>query len=161
MEVLNTEISAQKDGRSDAELIVDKILEDTDFYLLEMGVRGHSGSHVVEVFLDSEEGAAIDEIARVSRKIANEFEEGEVFPVGYKLTVSTPGLDRPLTDRRQFKRHQGKSLKVTYTEGDTRKTVTGVLVSSDTRKITLEKTNKEIIDVDYSDIAKATIELPW
>lgn len=160
LEVLNNEI-ANDSGHSDAEATVNSILQGTEFYLVEMVIRGHAGSHVVEIYLDSEEGADIDEIARVSRTIATEFEDRELFPVGYKLTVSTPGLDRPLTDRRQFKRHEGKSLKVVYTEGDTRKTVKGVLVSSDARKITLEKTNKEIIDVDFSDIAKATIELPW
>ncbi len=137
------------------------MLEGTDLFLVELNIRGHEGSHVVEIYLDSEKGADIDEIARVSRKIASEFEDGEVFPVGYKLMVSTPGLDRPLTDRRQFKRHTDKTLKVRYTSGDTTKTVKGVLASSDSEGITLTQGNKENIDIEYGAIESARVELPW
>lgn len=85
---------------------------------LELAARGRR--HVVRVTVDLPDGPGgvdSDRLADVSREISEVLDEVDLVPGTYTLEVSTPGVDRPLTTPRHFRRAQGRLVTVALTEG--------------------------------------------
>ena len=140
-----------------------EVIAGSPLYLVDLAVRGQKGSRVVEIFVDSDEGLSVDELARVSREVGFLLETEEVIDGKYKLNVSSPGIDRPLVLPRQFKKNIGRRLEVQVQpeEGGSKKTLQGELVSADEEGIELAFGNKETRRIRYAEVARAKIQLPW
>ena len=142
--------------------LADEVLADTDLFVVDVSVRGWSGSRVVEVFVDRfgdpGEGAGSDDLTQVSRRLAFLLDAEDPIDGKYRLDVSSPGIDRPLTDRRQYRRHVGRDLKVKTADGET---LTGALVADGDETFTLETGDGAGREIAYADVAEARIQLPW
>lgn len=66
---------------------------------------------------DAVGSADLDAIAQASRGIGAALDEAGVPEGAYVLEVSTPGIDRPLTDRRHFKRARTRLVSFDLTDG--------------------------------------------
>lgn len=66
---------------------------------------------------DAVGSADLDAIAQASRGIGTALDEAGVPEGAYVLEVSTPGIDRPLTDRRHFKRARTRLVSFDLTDG--------------------------------------------
>lgn len=72
----------------------------------------------VTVLLDSDAGITIEECARVGRQLGNQMDEQNFFgEAPFNLEVSSPGVDFPLTQVRQFAKNVGRMLKVQVKDG--------------------------------------------
>ncbi len=60
--------------------------------------------------LDS--GVGVDDCAKVSRTVSALLDVEDPIRRGYTLEVSSPGIDRPLVDRRDFERFAGLAARV-------------------------------------------------
>ena len=96
---------------------LEEIITDPQYFLVELVVSGNDKIKIV-VLLDGDEGITIDFCASVSRQLAHKMEEDEVLENPYVLEVSSPGLDHPLTNLRQYKKNVGRNVKVETAEGD-------------------------------------------
>jgi ribosome maturation factor RimP len=87
-----------------------------DIYLVEAVVRG--GGRKIELDVDTDRGISIDQCARLSRTIRARlegFEENIMLAGGdFDLMVSSPGIGEPVRVQRQYLRHLGRRLRVTY-----------------------------------------------
>jgi len=64
---------------------------------------------LLKLVVDADGGAALDQIAEVSREVAARLDaSGVMGEVPYTLEVSSPGVDRPLTEPRHWRRAQGR-----------------------------------------------------
>ena len=97
-------------------------------------------------------------LADVSRRLGFLLETEDVFKSKYRLDVSSPGLDRPLTDPRQFRRHVGRDVKLTLASGET---VEGTLTDATPEAVTVEDASGETTTVPHADLRDARILLPW
>ena len=91
---------------------------------------------LLRVVVDSDQGVSLDDAAAVSRQLSAALDAGPVmgdFP--YTLEVSSPGVDRPLTDPRHWRRSVGRLVQVTAAEAGT---VTGRVVAADLDGVTLD-----------------------
>jgi len=139
--------------------LAEEAAADTDLFVVDVEVRGYEGSRVVSVYADSEAGAGADDLAALSRSLAFLLDTEDLVKGRYRLDVSTPGADRPLVDRRQYSRHVGRTLAVTYEAGeDQLVTVQGELVSADGDALTLDGVAAPI---SYDSIREARVQLPW
>ncbi len=98
--------------------------------------------HVVRVTVDGDGGVSHDVLGIVSRDISVALDEAEEtggeFPTSpYILEVSSPGVDRPLTLPRHWRRNIGRLVKVTVAD----RTVTGRVADVDDQSVTLEDDN--------------------
>jgi ribosome maturation factor RimP len=86
----------------------------------------------------------MDECAEISHGISEMLDEKEFGKKEYTLEVSSPGLDRPLTNQRDFKRFTGKDVQIRYNneQGKAKKFV-GKVVSTTETEVTLEADEKE------------------
>ena len=139
----------------------EETIADTDLYVVDVEVRGFKGSRVVSVFLDADEGAGVDDLAKASRQLGFVLETEEVIDGAYRLEVSSPGAERPLALPRQYTRHIGRDLKVTYLKGSEEVRATGRLTATADDALSLELANGEAIEVPFADIVDARVQLPW
>lgn len=114
---------------------IETICRSHNVHLLEIQVRGSSHRRVVEVFVDNEKGIGLDECGTLNALIGDLLDESEVFPASYRLEVSSPGIDRPLTEQWQFSKNIGRLLDVTTRDGAT---LTGRLVNVQESAIVLD-----------------------
>jgi len=91
---------------------------------------------LLRVVVDSDQGVSLDDAAAISRQLSAELDSSPVmgdFP--YTLEVSSPGVDRPLTDPRHWRRSVGRLVQVAAGEAGT---VTGRVVAADSDEVTLD-----------------------
>ena len=81
-------------------------------------VQFHREGHgwVLRLFIDREGGVTLDHCSKVSREISDYLDVEDVIEQPYHLEVSSPGLDRPLRDLRDFKRFCGNNARVKLRE---------------------------------------------
>ena len=92
------------------------------------------------VYADKPGGLMLDDCEKISRLIDPVIEENDPIEESYYLCVSSPGLDRPLKETRDFARSIGKKIDVKLYRPDehAKKEYTGVLASFDEQGFALE-----------------------
>ena len=71
---------------------------------------------VVKVVVDADGGVGLDDMAEVSRALSAELDaSGAMGDTPYTLEVSSPGVDRPLTEPRHWRRSAGRLVRVPVT----------------------------------------------
>lgn len=72
--------------------------------------------------VDGPEGVTLDDCARVSEELSTILDVEDPMPDRYTLEVSSPGLDRPLRNRSDYERFQGRLAKIVLSEPVNRQT---------------------------------------
>ena len=73
---------------------------------------------VVDLQEDEVGSVDLDRVADVSRAVADRLDETDVMGAGpYALEVTTPGVDRPLTERRHFRRARTRLVRLHRHQG--------------------------------------------
>ena len=89
-------------------------------YLIDVKVKGKGSGRKIEVLMDADIGIQIHQCAYVSRRIREKLEADdellELVGENFDLMVSSPGLGEPIIIPRQYIRHVGKLLQITYTD---------------------------------------------
>ena len=96
--------------------------------------------------------------SEISRELADLFDVEDPIPGRYRLEVTSPGLDRPLSTDDDFRRAQRRLLKVVTHQGSTE---SGRLLSYTEAAIVLGDKSDKRRTVDRSNIAKATVEVEF
>jgi len=94
---------------------------------------------LLRVVVDSDRGVSLDDAAAISRKLSAALDTVAVmgeFP--YTLEVSSPGVDRPLTDPRHWRRAVGRLVQVTVTDAGDSGAIRGRVVAADSDGVTLD-----------------------
>ena len=84
---------------------------------------------VLQIMAERADGMMdVDDCAKLSRAISAAFEEDDPIESDYVLEVSSPGIDRPLTRRRDFEAYAGHEARIELkTPLDGRKRIRGIL----------------------------------
>ena len=91
---------------------------------------------LLRVVVDSDQGVSLDDAAAISRKLSAVLDGAPVmgdFP--YTLEVSSPGVDRPLTDPRHWRRAVGRLVQVTAADVGP---ISGRVLAADADEVTLD-----------------------
>jgi ribosome maturation factor RimP len=113
---------------------------------------------VLRVAIDKDGGVTMDDIADATREVSRVLDESDVMgQQAYTLEVSSPGVDRPLTLPRHWRRNAGRLVKVTRDEGEP---VTGRITTSDEDGALLDVEGTEH-RVPYSEVKKARIQIEF
>ncbi|MBC7450048.1 MAG: ribosome maturation factor RimP [Cytophagales bacterium] len=90
-----------------------------DFFVVDIILSGTNTRRKIVVILDKNTGILIDECGELSRALGDKIEECGLFENAYTLEVSSPGMDRPLTVKRQYERRIGNKLNFLLADGTT------------------------------------------
>ncbi len=130
------------------------IVEASGNYLEEVTVTPVGKSRMVTVIVDNEKHLNLDQVTAVSREISEVVETlGALGEHPFTLEVTSPGVDRPLTAPRHWRKNVDRLVKATKNDG-----------------AVIEGRIGEVTEVDvvigehrlaYTDIKKALIEIEF
>jgi len=84
------------------------------YFLVEISVKPTNN---IKVFVDADQGAAIDQLSGINRALYKWIEEN-LFPNGdFSIEVSSPGLDEPLKLDRQYLKNIGRMVEILLKNG--------------------------------------------
>jgi ribosome maturation factor RimP len=119
--------------------VIAPVVEKGGYDLEDLVVSRAGRRHLVRVVVDADGGVSLDGVADLSRDISTALDEheeagGEFTPGEYVLEVGSPGVDRPLTQPRQWRRNIGRLVAVTAADHR----VTGRIAAVDDQGVTLD-----------------------
>ncbi len=134
------------------------LVESKDLFVVDIEHKTGSGLNEVWLYLDAQDrGVNLDECADISKELGFLIEAHELFEKKYRLNVSSPGLSRPLSDVRQYKKNEGRKAKVKFKKDDEYDKTEGTIVGVDENGIMLEDQNGKSVKVLFDDIKEAKI----
>ncbi len=122
--------------------LLNPILEDLGFEMVRVRLSNGNPS-TLQIMADRLDGQiGVDELAEINTSVGTILDVEDPIPENYTLEISSPGIDRPLTRKKDFDSFQGFEAKVETTESiDGRRRFRGVLagVNNDEVLINLEE----------------------
>jgi ribosome maturation factor RimP len=120
--------------------VIAPVVEAAGYDLEALSVSRAGRRHLLRITVDADGGVSLDAVADLSREISIALDRAEEtggdFGSGeYVLEVSSPGVDRPLSQPRHWRRNIGRLVEVAVA-GQGR--ITGRVVAADDAGITLE-----------------------
>jgi len=102
---------------------VEPLIAAAGLYLEDVEVTSAGARSVVRIVVDLEEDAVggldLERVAAISREISTAIDATDAFAGELTLEVSSPGVSRPLTERRHFTRARGRLLTLRLRDGST------------------------------------------
>lgn len=119
----------------------------------------------ITVIADCDDGLDLDSIAALSRSASELLDRLDSTPSAapYVLEVTSPGVDRPLTSEKHFRRARGRKVELTLSDGSQ---LIGRL--GETRDATISlvvreggRSNYSVRELPVSDISKAVVQVEF
>jgi ribosome maturation factor RimP len=138
------------------------LVQDTGADLEDVSVSRAGKRSVVRVIVDRDGGVSLDDVADVSRVVSEALDaldaaDPSALGASYVLEVTSPGVDRPLTAPRHWRRNATRLVTAVLRDGGT---VTGRIVSADDEAV--------VLDVDgvsqtlpYAGIARGSVQVEF
>lgn len=142
--------------------IVEKHLPDDSHFVVEVTLHQKGSKGMLSILIDSDQGVNIDTCAKVSREVSEEMEAKQLIEDAYTIEVSSPGVDYPLSSRRQYQKNIGRKLKIMKESGEI---LEGELNAVDQTGVILvvkkkekgKKATEEEASIAFNQIKKSTV----
>ena len=142
--------------------LVTPAVSDQGFYLEDVHVATPGNHRIVTCIVDGDASLNLDQVTSVSRVISELLDEAAFMgETPFTLEVTSPGVDRPLTQPRHFTKNVDRLLKIIKLDGSE---VTGRILSNTDQDVTLtvlikkESTEQTVL---LSDIKRAVVEIEF
>ena len=113
---------------------------------------------VLRVAIDKDGGVTMDDIADATREVSRVLDDTDLMGrQAYTLEVSSPGVDRPLTLPRHWRRNTGRLVKVAFAEGEP---MTGRITETDDDGAVLDVEGAER-RLEYAEVKKAKVQIEF
>lgn len=127
-------------------------------YLIDVKMDVHTNT--IRIIVDMEEPLTLNKTAELSKTIATFPELEELYPEGYQLEVSSPGIGTGLKYPFQYKKNIGRKLDLKLEIEGTKSTITGKLLKADDQGIRV-LSRKQELDYDYDSILEAVVKISF
>jgi ribosome maturation factor RimP len=116
--------------------------------------------HYIRIVIDSSDPITLGDTTILTKKLRDSDDLIDLFPDGFRLEVTTPGIGQPLEKRFQYAKNINRELKVQYTNNDEIVSVNGKLieVSEDFLKL---KSKKDIFKLKFDNILAAKVKVSF
>jgi ribosome maturation factor RimP len=113
---------------------------------------------LIRVIIDSDAGVGLDDIATVSRAVSSVLDQRDELIAGpYTLEVTSPGVDRPLTQPRHWRRNRLRLVRAALTAGGE---LVGRIGDCDDEGVTLLASGA-LRRVRYAELRRAVVEVEF
>lgn len=126
-----------------------------DFSISKAGRR-----EVVRVVVDRDGGVDLDSIAEISLQISETLDKidlGEDSP--FVLEVGSPGVDRPLTEPRHWRRAVGHLVE--YVLADNETTQLARITGFDGNQVELTSTDQSLVTIPIENVRRAVVQVEF
>lgn len=125
--------------------------------LEDVEVRSAGRRRIVRVLVDGDHGVSLDQVADLSRSVSDALDGADVLgDTPYTLEVSSPGVERPLTLPRHWRRNVGRLVAVHTAGAD----LTGRISSADEGSVELDL-EPGLRRLSYQDISRAVVQVEF
>lgn len=134
------------------------VVEECGLFLEDVAVGAAGRRRLVRVTVDLPDGpggVGSDALTEVSRAVSEALDDADAIPGSYVLEVSTPGVDRPLTQPRHFRRALHRLVTVRTHEGER---VHGRILTADDDEVVLavDGTRRHL---PYAEVAEGKVQV--
>jgi ribosome maturation factor RimP len=137
--------------------ILDPIAKNLGLDLEDVEIKSAGKNSIVQVFVDKDGGINLDEVAQISNQISEVLDQKELLgDKPYTLEVGSPGVDRPLTKPRHWRRNNGRLVKINFGSNSE----VGRIIESDEEQVVLEVKGKKRTLI-FEKIDKAFIQVEF
>ncbi|MGZ4593251.1 MAG: ribosome maturation factor RimP [Actinomycetes bacterium] len=135
--------------RDDLLRVLDPPVTAHGFDLEDVVVTPAGKRRLLRVIVDRDGGVDLDDIARISTAVSATLDESDVMGgAPYVLEVTSPGVDRPLTERRHWRRAADRLVQV------------GIAGTGErTGRITLVDDDGVVLDIEGAEVRAAWVDL--
>jgi ribosome maturation factor RimP len=142
--------------------IVEKHLPDDTHFVVEVKIGRQGPKQALNILIDADGGVNIDGCAKVSRAVSDEVEAKNLIEEAYILEVSSPGVDYPLSSRRQYQKNIGRNLSVQLDSGVTTEGLLKAVIQTGIVLVVKikekgKKTTEEEVGFTFDQIKKSTV----
>jgi ribosome maturation factor RimP len=137
--------------------VVEPVVAKAGYDLEDLTLTRAGRRFVVRVLIDTDGGISLDDVALVSREISEALDTaeeagGEVVAGEYQLEVGSPGVDRPLTEPRHWRRNTGRLVAVGG--------LTGRVVSADDSGVVLD-VDGTARELGYAELGAGKVQIEF
>lgn len=113
---------------------------------------------ILRFLVDKPQGISLEECARLNRQLSKRLDQENIIQESYILEVSSPGLDRPLLNTRDFQRHQGELVRVVLHQPQDKENVyQGCIKQIDDSALIINTEKEQSIRIARENIARANL----
>ena len=141
--------------------LIEPTVKDMGLDLVRVAMIGGKSDPTLQIMAERPDTRqlTIDDCETLSRKLSDILDEADPLEEGYRLEVSSPGIDRPLTRRSDFADWTGHEARIKFVEPvDTAKQVSGIIEGIDGDRVRIATPKGERL-VDFGNIASAKLLL--
>lgn len=138
--------------------LAESVLTENNTFVVDVDVRSTGKQTILSVYIDTVEGGVnIDHCAKISRELSFLIESNELVEGTFTLNVSSPGLDRPLSDERQYQKNLTRKASAKILSTDGTKTLKGIFCAFDETTISLDLGKEGIVQIPRDEITEFKI----
>jgi ribosome maturation factor RimP len=132
-------------------------VEKRNFELVDVEFVKEAGHWYLRYYIDKEGGITIDDCQLVSEDISRQLDITDPIPYSYILEVSSPGIERPLKNDRDFSKAVGSMVEIkTYEPFENKKIFSGILKDFSEGIVTIE--DKKVFKIPKDSISSAKMK---
>lgn len=134
--------------------IVLPIVEKNSFELVGVEYVKEGGNWYLRIYIDKPGGINLDDCQNVSEELSDRLDEIDPIKQSYFLEVSSPGLERPLKNERDFEKFKGEVVEVKlFQPVNGKKIFEGQLVGLIENKVVIKPDDTDILEFDREKVA--------
>jgi ribosome maturation factor RimP len=142
--------------------IIEPEVKALGYDLVRVAMTGGTSDPTLQVMAERRETRQLDisDCEKISRRLSEMFDENDPIEGSYRLEVSSPGIDRPLTRLADFADWAGHEARIALAEpSEGRKQYSGTLAGVDGDSVKLEGKDGRDYSVPFSGISSAKLLL--
>ena len=134
--------------------VITPAIESLGFYVEDINITSAGKRSMLTVIVDGDTHLSLDQVTVATKAISEIVENLPTLGNNpFTLEVTSPGLDRPLTKPRHWRKNLDRLIKIVLTDG---KEVKGRIKDSNETSVTVDDQT-----INFADIKRATLEVEF
>lgn len=130
------------------EQIVQSIVKDIGYILYHIAYEKEGPYWFLRVYVDRDGGVSVDDCEKISKQLSAILDQEDFIKTNYFLEVSSPGIERELTQDWHFEKYKGNRIIVKTHK----KKYEGTLVSFDGDQLVLDEPAQTVLKKDIKKV---------
>lgn len=100
----------KKELRKEIYPLAEEVAEELGYEIVDIEFQNGSKHDLLSIFIYKKEGIDLDDCTEMSRNLEKKLDDLDILKSPYYLEISSPGLDRPLKTKDDYRRNVGKEV---------------------------------------------------
>ena len=102
----------KKELRKEIYPLAEEVAEELGYEIVDIEFQNGSQHDLLSIFIYKKEGIDLDDCTEMSRNLEKKLDDLDILKNPYYLEISSPGLDRPLKTKDDYRRNVGKEVEL-------------------------------------------------